>query len=144
MPPRRTVVPTVPEPVVDVRQDRSLGDLLGDLSRDLSTLMRQEIELAKVEIKEEVAKTGKAGGMLGGTAVAGHMALLLLSFALAWGLAEIMPTGFAFLLVGLAYAAVAGALYLKGRDELRKVHPVPEQTVETLKEDVAWARQQMK
>lgn len=133
-----------PAEVVDVRQERSIGDLFGELTRDLSTLLRKELELAKIELKEEVAKGGKAGGMLGGTAVAGMMSLLLLSFALAWGLAEIMPTGFAFLLVGLIYAAVAAALYFKGKEELAKVRPVPEQTIETLKEDAAWARQQMR
>lgn len=135
-------------PVVDVRDpdastDKSLGELMGDLSRDMTTLVRKEIELARIEIKEEVAKSGKAGGMLGGTALAGYMALLMVSFAAAWGLSEVMPTGFAFLLIGLIYAAVAAVLYMKGREELQRVRPVPEQTVETLKEDVQWAKQQI-
>jgi len=130
--------------MVDVREERTLGDLMGDLTRDMSTLVRKELELARVEIKEEVAKGGKAGGMLGGTALAAHMALLFVSFAAAWGLAEIVPTGFAFLVVGLIYGAVAAVLFTKGRAELQKVRPVPEQTVETLKEDVQWAKQQMK
>jgi uncharacterized membrane protein YqjE len=137
--------PSAPVPgVVDVRaDDRSVGELMGDLARDLGQLVRQELELAKVEIKEELAKTGKAGGILGGTAVAAYMALVLLSFAAAYGLDAVMPTGFAFLIVGLVYAAVAAVLYGKGRQELRNVRPVPEQTVETLKEDVQWAKQQM-
>jgi len=127
-----------------MRDDRSLGELVGDLSRDMTTLVRKEFELARLEIKEEVAQAGKAGGMLGGTALAGYMALLMVSFAIAWGLAEIMPTFFAFLLVGLVYAGAAAFLYTKGKDELAKVRPVPEQTVETLKEDAQWAKQQMK
>jgi len=130
--------------VVEMRDDRSLGELVGDLSRDMTTLVRKEFELARLEIKEEVAQAGKAGGMLGGTALAGYMALLMVSFAIAWGLAEIMPTFFAFLLVGLVYAGAAAFLYTKGKDELAKVRPVPEQTVETLKEDAQWAKQQMK
>lgn len=124
--------------------DRSLGELLGDATRDLSTLVRKEMELAKVEIKEEVAKAGKAGGMLGGTAIAALMSLLLLSFAAAWGLAEVVPEGVAFLVVGVVYAAVAAFLYFKGRAELQHVNPVPEQTVETLKEDAQWAKQRIK
>lgn len=124
--------------------DRSLGELFGDVTRDMGTLVRQEIELAKVEIKEEVSRAGRAGGMLGGTAIAALMALLLLSFAAAWGLSELVPEGVAFLIVGLAYAAVAAVLYTKGRAELQNVNPVPEQTIDTLKEDAQWAKQRIK
>lgn len=124
--------------------DRTIGELLGDATRDLGTLVRQEIELAKVEIKDEVTRAGKAGGMLGGTAIAAWMSLLLLSFAAAWGLSEVMPEGVAFLIVGLAFAAVAAVLYLKGREELKNVNPVPQQTIDTLKEDAQWARQRIK
>jgi hypothetical protein len=128
----------------EVDESRSLGDLFGDLSRDFSTLMRQEVELAKVEIREEATKAGKAGGMLGGAAIAGLFGLLLLSFAAAWGLTEIMPEGAAFLLVGLVYVAVAAFLFVTGRTKLRQVRPMPEDTVETLKEDVQWAKAQLK
>ncbi len=124
--------------------DQPVGELARQLSEQTSTLVRKELELARIEIKEEVSNVGKAGGILGGTAVAGYMALVMISFAIAWGLDAVMPTGFAFLLVGLVYAVVAAVLYSKGRAELQKVRPVPEQTVETLKEDVQWARQQMK
>ena len=72
------------------------------------------------------------------------MSLLLLSFAAAWGLSEVMPEGVAFLIVGLAFAAVAAVLYLKGREELKNVNPVPQQTIDTLKEDAQWARQRIK
>jgi len=133
-------------PTVDVRDEaiddgRSVGELFGQLTSDMSTLMRKEIELARIELKEEVAKAGKAGGMLGGTAVAAYMALVMISFAVAWGLAELLPAGFAFLLVGIAYAAAAAVLYSKGRAELDKVNPTPTQTIETLKEDAQWASQ---
>lgn len=122
--------------------EKSLGQLFSELTSDLSTLMRKEVELAKVETKEEVARAGKAGGMLGGGAFAGYFALLFLSFALAWLLDEWMHTALAFLIVGLLYAAVAAVLVMQGRTRLQSVNPVPQQTVETLKEDVQWAKAQ--
>jgi len=121
-------------------EDRSLGQLFEAMTRELSTLVRQEFELAKVETKDEVRKAGRAGGMLGSAGAMGYLALLLLSFAAAWGLAEVMATGWAFLIVGAVHAVVAAVLFAKGRDRLREVRPVPEQTVETLKEDVQWAK----
>ncbi len=122
-------------------EDLSLGELVGRMSSDLSTLFRQEIALAKVEMKEEATKAAKGAGMFGGTALAGYMALLLLSFAAAWGLAEVMPTGVAFLIVGLVYAIAAAVLFMAGRKEIKSVHG-PEKTVQTLKEDAQWAREQ--
>jgi hypothetical protein len=122
----------------------SLGDLFGDLSRDFTTLMRQEVELAKTELREEAAKAGKAGGMFGGAAVAGYMCLLLLSFAAAWGLSEVIPEGFAFLIVAAVYGIAAAVLFMKGRSQMREVRPVPDETVETLKEDVQWAKAPLK
>jgi F0F1-type ATP synthase assembly protein I len=122
--------------------EKSLGQLFSELTADLSTLMRKEVELAKVETKEEVSRAGKAGGMLGGGAFAGYFALLFLSFALAWLLDEWMHTALAFLIVGLLYAVVAAVLVVRGRARLQSVNPVPHQTVETLKEDVQWARAQ--
>jgi uncharacterized membrane protein len=82
--------------------------------------------------------------MLGGGALAGYLALILLSFAAAWGLAEVVDAGWAFLIVGLLVAAVAAVLAVNGRNKLRQVHPVPDQTVDTLKEDARWARAQLK
>ena len=122
--------------------EKSLGQLFSELTADLSTLMRKEVELAKVETKQEVSRAGKAGGMLGGGAFAGYFALLFLSFALAWLLDEWMHTALAFLIVGLLYAVVAAVLVVRGRARLQDVNPVPQQTVETLKEDVQWAKAQ--
>jgi uncharacterized membrane protein YqjE len=123
-------------------EDPSVGQLFSRLTSDLSHLFHDELELAKVEIKDEVTKSGKAAGMLGGTAVAGLLALLMLSFAAAWGLAEVIAAGWAFLIVGVVYAIVAAGMFAAGRKRLAEVRPVPEQTVETIKEDVAWARAQ--
>jgi hypothetical protein len=121
-------------------QDASVGQLFGRLSEDFSTLIRQEVALAKAEIKEEATKAGKGAGLLGGTGLAALFALLMASFAAAWGLAEVMAPGWAFLIMAAIYAAAAGVLFVRGRQELRTVHPVPEKTVESLKEDAQWAK----
>jgi hypothetical protein len=123
--------------------DKSLGELFSNLTGDLSDLMRKEVELAKVEIKEEVRAAGKGAGLLGAGALCGYLAVLLVSFAAVWGLAVIMPTGLAFLIIGVLYAIAAFILGSMGKQEITNVDPVPQQTVETLQEDVRWARQQL-
>ena len=129
---------------VDVREnDASLGDLFSRLTADLSKLMRDEVALAKVEINESVSSAKTAGISFGAAGFLGLMAFVLLSFAAAWGLAEVVATGVAFLIVGGAYGVVAAVLAMMGKKKLEAVKPVPEQTVETIKEDVAWAKQQM-
>jgi len=122
--------------------DEPLTELLQTATGDLATLFRQELELAKVEIKEDVRQAGRVGGMFGAGAISAHLALLFVSFALAWLLDEIMHPAFAFLIVGVLYAIVATVLFLRGRDEAKRLTPVAQQTVETLKEDVQWAKQQ--
>lgn len=122
------------------RPDEPLGELLRTVTSDLSTLFRQELALAKVEIKEDARQAGKIGGMFGAGAVGALMALLFLSFALAWLLDQVMPRALAFLIVGVVYAVVAAVLFLRGRDQTKQFDPTPEQTIETLKEDVQWAK----
>ena len=126
----------------DVLADAHFIDLLGRMSSDLTHLVRDELELAKAEIKQEVANTAVAAGFLSGTALSGYFVLLMLSFAAAFGLAEVMAAGFAFLIVGLFYVAVAGTLLVLGRKKLATVTLVPKKTVRTLKEDLSWLRQQ--
>ena len=120
-------------------EDRSLGELFSSLSTDMSDLVRKEIQLAKVELKQEAKDAGKAGGMLGAAGVSGYLAILLLSFAAAWGLSEIVPEGVAFLIVGLVWAVVAAVLASTGRKKLQEVEP-PRQTMDSLKEDAEWAK----
>ena len=122
--------------------DQSLGELFSSLTTDLGALVRDEMQLAKVELKEDITKAGRAGGLFGGAALAGYMVVVLLSFAAAWGLAEVMAAGWAFLIVAVLWALVAGFLYLQGRQHLSHVNLKPEQTVETLKEDLEWAKSQ--
>jgi len=122
--------------------DASLGQLFSDLTTDLGGLVHDEVELAKVELKEEVRKASRAGGMFGGAAFAGYMTVVLLSFAAVWGLAEVMAVGWAFLIVAVVWAAVAVFLYLRGRAAFQNVDLKPQQTLTTLKEDLRWAKNQ--
>ena len=126
-------------PPADV-EGRSVGDLLGKVTTDLSTLMRQEVELAKVEIKEEATKAGKASGMLAGAGAVGYLVLVFLALTLMFGLDAAMPIGWAALITAAVLGVVAAVLFVLGRKRLQQVNPKPEQTVETLKEDVQWAK----
>ena len=112
----------------------SVAELVREVTHDLSTLMRQELELAKAEVKQEAAKTGKAAGMLGAAGFAGYMTLLFAAIALWWALANVMDQGWAALIVAAMWAAIGVVLYAVGRRRLREVHPTPQQTAETVKE----------
>jgi len=131
-----------PEPGQAVDADQSLGELLSRLTGDFSQLVSTQVELAKVELKEDVARAGKGAGMFGGAAVTGILAVVLLSFAAAWGLAEVMAPGWAFLIVGVVWAAVAAVLFVSGRSRLSDLSPLSD-TQRTLKEDVRWAKRQI-
>lgn len=122
--------------------DRSLGEIVGDISHDLTTLVKQELELAKTEAKQEAAKAGKGAGMLGGAGVAGLLALIFLSGALAYLLDSWIPRELAFLIVGLLWAVVGAVLALSGKKAIKQMNPQLPETQQTLKEDVAWARAQ--
>jgi hypothetical protein len=119
-----------PPPVDDI----SVGELIRDLTQDLSTLMRQELELAKAEVTQEAVKSGRAASMLGGAGLAGYTFLLFLSLALAVGLGQVMHVARAMLIVAGIWALAAALLYSAGRRQLRQVHPKPQRTVDTLKE----------
>jgi membrane protein implicated in regulation of membrane protease activity len=121
-------------------EDRSLSELLSDVTTEVATLFRKEVELAKAETTEQVSRAAKAGGMLGAAAVIGFLDLILFSFALAWALAEVMPEGAAFAIVGVLFAIVAGVLFMAGKKRLATVNPVPNQTVKTLRDDVQVAK----
>ena len=121
---------------------RSLGQIVGDLSSDMTTLVKQELELARTELKEEAAKAGKGAGMLGGAGVAGLLALILGSFALAYLLDNWMPVELAFLIVTILWAIVGAVLAARGRKELKNANPQLPETQQTLKEDAAWVKAQ--
>ncbi len=121
--------------------EASLGDLVSRLSDEAGNLVRTHIELAKAEVKEEVKNAAAGVGLLAGGGVAAHLALIVLSIAASWGLAEVMPIGLAFLVVGVIWVVVAAVLYVIGRERLRRVEP-PRQTMEEIQEDKEWLKRQ--
>lgn len=110
-----------------------LGELLSDLTRDVSTLMRQEVELAKVELKESATKAGKGAGMLAGAAWAGHITVLFLSVALWWALGQLVGLGWSAVIVAVIWGIIAAVLAVMGRKELNAIKGLP-RTAETVKE----------
>ena len=123
------------------RRDQPLGEVARDLTRDVSLLVRQEVQLAKAEMAEKGKQAGIGAGMFGGAGIVGLLALGALTACLILALTPAMKDWLAALVVAAVYAAIAGILALIGRSRVRDATPaVPEQTVETVKEDVQWAK----
>jgi uncharacterized membrane protein YqjE len=123
-------------------ETRSIGEIVGDISKDMSTLIQQEMDLAKSELKQEAARIGKGAGMFGGAGLAGHFALFFLSFALVYLLDNWMPVELAALIAGLVWTMTAAVLAIRGRKEIKEANPQLPTTQQTLKEDVQWAKTQ--
>jgi putative superfamily III holin-X len=114
---------------------RSVGEVLGDITSDLSTLMRQEVELAKAEIKQTADNAKAAGGMFAGAGVAGHLALIFFSLALWWALGDLFDNlGWSAVVVGLLWAIAAAVMASIGKKKLQQATPVAPRTVDTAKE----------
>jgi cbb3-type cytochrome oxidase subunit 3 len=123
------------------RRDESLGDVARDLTRDVSLLVRQEVQLAKAEMAEKGRTAAPGVGMIGGATIAGLLAGGALTAAAILGLAIFLPEWLAALLVGAVLAVVAYVLVKQGKERVAEAGaPVPEQTIETVKEDVEWAK----
>ena len=125
---------------VDDPRDRSIGELVKDLSSQTSTLVRKEIELARVEIQQQGKTAGKGAGLLAGAAVFGLLALGALTAALIALLDKAMATWVAALIVMALWAVVALVLAKAGQSSLQRATPPAPQTVETVKEDIQWAK----
>jgi Putative Actinobacterial Holin-X, holin superfamily III len=110
----------------------SVGEVFSELTADLSTLMRQEVELAKAEVRQSATQAGKGAGMLAGAGVAGHLALLFVSVAAWWGIGDTTGHGWSALIVGGAWLIIATVLGLVGRREITAVSGVA-QTAQTVK-----------
>ena len=110
----------------------SVGQLMGEVAKDLSTLMRQELELAKVEIKAEAVKAGTGAGMFGAAGFAGYMVLLFLSIALWWALSHLVGHSWSALIVAILWGVVGAVAFVMGRKKFQQVNPKPERTVDTL------------
>jgi hypothetical protein len=134
-------VPEGPNVGADAR-DRGIGELVKDLASQTSTLVRQELQLAQAEVTQKGKLAGKGAGLLAGAAVAGLLALGALTAALIALLDEWMPTWVAALIVMALWALVAAVLAKSGQKELQRATPPAPQTVETVKEDIRWAKTQ--
>ena len=132
------------EPAQDDLRDRPIGDLLKQLSQETTTLVKQELDLAKAEMTQKGKQAGVGAGFIGGGALFG----LGMFGAVTAGLIALLATAvdhvwLAALIVAVVYGAIAGVLALRGKDKIQEAAPVaPEQTVETVKEDVEWAKTQ--
>lgn len=133
---------SAPDPDRSETDQRSLGEVISDVAGDLSTLVRQELELARAELKQEAAKAGKGAGMLGGAGLAGLLALIFASLAATYLLDNWLPSEAAAVLIALVWAVVAGVLALAGKKQLQQTNPDLPRTQRTLKEDVQWAKTQ--
>ena len=122
-------------------RERPMGELVKQLGAQTSTLVRQEVDLAKAELSEKARVAGKGAGMFGGAAVVGLMAAGALTATLILVLDTAMDAWLAALIVTVVTAAVAAVLAIQGRNRIRAATPpVPEQTIETVKEDMEWAK----
>jgi hypothetical protein len=139
--PETTTTPRPETVTTPKRSEASLGELVAEMTSELSTLFRQEVELAKVEARQEASRAARAGSKLAGAGVAGLLALLLVSMAAAWLLDQAMNRALAFLIIGVVWAIVGAVLFMTGRRDLKEIEPLPA-TRETIKEDVEWAKAQ--
>ncbi len=127
----------------DDRRERPMGELLKELSHQTATLVHQEMELAKAELNQKGKKAGAGAGAFAVAGALGLAALGALTACFILALAAILPAWFAALIVAVVYAAITAVLAQTGKEKLRKATPpVPEQTVESVKEDVQWAKTQ--
>jgi uncharacterized membrane protein YqjE len=124
----------------DGMREQSVGDLLKQLSQETSTLVRQEMALARAELTEKGKRAGTGAGMLGGAGVAALLTLGTLTACIILVLSEFMDAWLAALIHTVVWAVVAGVLALQGRNKVQEATPPAPQTVETLKEDVEWAK----
>jgi uncharacterized membrane protein YqjE len=122
---------------------RSLGEIVHDIAGDLSTLVHQELDLAKTELKQEASRAGRGAGLLGGAGIAGLLGLIFVSLAATYLLDNWLPAEAAALIVAAVWLVVAALLGTSGRKALKETNPALPQTQQSLKEDARWASQQM-
>src|SRR5437764_8516287 len=123
---------------------RSVADLLQNIVANVQTIIRSEVRLAKTEVKEEVTKAGRAAGMMAGGLVAAWFTAWLFLLAILFGLATVMPMWGAALLLFVIMGVLTAILLTAGKKRFKAVHPTPEKTIETMKENVEWVKNQTK
>jgi hypothetical protein len=124
------------------RDERSIGELFAELARETSTLVRQEVQLAKTEMTQKVTSAGKDAGMIGAGGALAYAGLLAVLAAVIIGLGQLIPMWLSALIVGLVVIGVGYMLVQQGLNALKRIDPTPRQTMETLKEDTEWAKEQ--
>ena len=130
--------------MAQLRDERSLGDLFSDLSRETTTLVRQEIQLAKAELTQSATEAVRGIGMLVAGGVVAYAGLLFLLLAIVFGLIEAgWDAWLSALVVGLVVVVIGAVLVLRARESLKPANLAPRRTVETLKEDQEWAKEQI-
>jgi uncharacterized membrane protein YqjE len=121
--------------------NKGVGELVKEVTQDLTTLFNQELELAKLEVKAEAKKAGKTAGAFGGAGVAGYFAVLFASLTLMFALAYLFDNiAWAALVVTVLWAIVGAVLFSRAKKQAAEINPKPEMTVQTLKEDAQWAK----
>ena len=125
------------------REAPSLGSLFGDLTRDMSRLVRQEVNLATTEMSHKASRVGREVAFLAVGSLIAYAGLLALIAAAIFLLAEVMPWWVAALVVGIAVAAIGAVLVMRGLKALKEAQLAPKETIQTLKDDVAWAKEQV-
>jgi len=126
------------------REERSLGELFADLAREMSTLVRQEVTLARTEMTQKVSQLGRDGGTIGIGGAIAYAGFLAIVAALILGLGQFLPLWLSALIVGLIVAGVGYAVLQRGVSALKRANLTPQETIETLKEDAEWAKDQTK
>ena len=130
--------------MAQLRDERSLGDLFSDLSRETTTLVRQEVQLAKAELTQSATEAARGIGILVAGGAVAYAGLLFLLLAIVFGLIEAgWDAWLSALVVGLVVVAIGAILVLRARESLKPANLAPQKTVETLKEDAAWAKEQI-
>jgi hypothetical protein len=130
--------------MAQLRDERSLGDLFSDLSRETTTLVRQEVQLAKAELTQSATEAARGIGMLVAGGAVAYAGLFFLLLAIVFGLIEAgWDAWLSALVVGLVVVAIGAILVLRARESLKPANLAPRRTIETLKEDQEWAKEQI-
>jgi uncharacterized membrane protein YqjE len=132
-----------PDPTQEDLRERPLPELLKQLSEETTRLVHQELELAKAELTQKGRQAGMGAGLFGAAGAIGFLALAALTTCFILALDAVLPAWLAALIVAVVYGVIAAVLALQGRNKVRQATPpVPEQTIETVKEDVQWLKNQ--
>jgi hypothetical protein len=124
----------------DDLKEKPLGELLKQLSQETATLVRQEIDLAKAEVAQTGKKAGLGAGLVGAAGIVGFLGLAALTATFILILATFLPAWVSALIVTIVYGVAAGVLAMRGKDKVKEIAPPAPQTVETVKEDIQWAK----